>query len=105
MALFRKRKKTIEDELDPAGIGSVQAAVGICILGLVGALMLTPLLDSGAQKPVTVANSGQGIDRTVTGSVTKKSGVKRYIIRRSVTHKNPNEPCILTERGSTFNDC
>ncbi len=110
MAFFSKREKTIEDELDPAGIGSIQAAIGLCVLGLVGALMLTPLLNTGPNKPVRVAVSGPGIDRTVTGSIDKKSadkksGVRRYVVRRSVTHKDPSAPCVVYEGRATYNDC
>ena len=105
MALFKKRTHTIEDELDPSGISSIHAAIGLSVLGLVLALAMIPIVNSKSQELVAWVGGSPGIDRTVTGSVSKKKAVKRYRIRRSVLQKNDAKPCVMFENGTQTGDC
>lgn len=110
MAGFGKRREHVreEEQVDElTGFSTVQVTVGFCVLGLLGALFLTPILDSGAQRLAGAAESLSpgGFDRTVTGSINKPSRTKRYTIRRSVMQKDPSVPCIIYEDGTREGGC
>ena len=91
---------------DLLGFKATKTLLGICVLGLLAALFLTPLLDSGAQRLARFSPiGGSGIDTTVTGSIKKANTKKRYIIRRSVMQKQPAEPCYIYEDGTREGGC
>ena len=91
---------------DLFGLKATKTILGVCALGLLAALFLTPLLDSGAQRLARFSPIGNnGIDTTVTGSIKKADTRKRYIIRRSVMQKRPAEPCYIYEDGTREGGC
>ena len=111
MAGFGKRRaEDVELEQEQVegllGFSVTQLALGIGVLGILGAVFFTPILDNGAR---LIAGLGgalpNNVDPTVTGTVQKPNRTKRYIIRRSVMNPNPKEPCYIYEDGSREGNC
>lgn len=107
MLKFYRDRPVEDEEVDPSGFSSFQAALGFCALGVLGALVLAPLADKGAQHIGVLASSQDGIDRTVTGAVepAKPDEVRRYTIRRSVLQRDPSQDCIIYEDGTEEGGC
>ena len=116
MAGFGKRQAEQQEQLEQlVGGGSLRSAFAFCVLGLLAAVFLAPMLNSNTQQVATIEDKllPDNIDRTVTGSVEAdqsqatppRNGTVRYTIRRSVIQKNPSEPCYIYENGATQGDC
>lgn len=105
---FSKAEIAEEEQLNTlTGFSTTKIAVGFCVAGLLAALFLTPVLDTGAQRLAFVQRSTlpNQIDTTVTGAIEKAKTSRRYIIRRSVMQKNPSQPCYIFEDGSREGGC
>lgn len=116
MAGFGKRQTEQQEQLEQlVGGGSLRSAFAFCVLGLLAAVFLAPMLNSNTQQVATIQDEllPDNIDRTVTGSIEAdetqvappQNGTVRYTIRRSVIQKNPSEPCFIYENGATQGDC
>ena len=108
MADLKRRHEAEKQQIEGLmGLSSLRTALGFSVLGLLAALFLAPVLESGTQSLAWFANGGSNspIDQTVTGSVDETGGTRTYIIRRSVMQKDPTRPCIVYQDGTTEPDC
>ena len=72
MAGFGKRQAEQQEQLEQlVGGGSLRSAFAFCVLGLLAAVFLAPMLNSNTQQVATIEDKllPDNIDRTVTGSV------------------------------------
>ncbi len=108
MAGLKDRHEAEKQQIEGLmGLTSLKSAIGFSVLGLLAAILLVPMVQSGSQTLAWIGNGGSDrqIDSTVTGSVDEESGTRTYIIRRSVLQKNPTQPCIVYQDGTTQADC
>lgn len=106
---------TSEEELDPKGFSSLQLALGFCAMGALGALFVAPLMADGAARIGLLADSGDGIDDTVVGSIeaspqtlaprARNTEGRSYTVRRSVLQSSPTAECIIYDDGGQEGDC
>ncbi|MEL7273316.1 MAG: hypothetical protein AAGK33_07745 [Pseudomonadota bacterium] len=104
-----------QDELDPKGFSSLQLALGFCAMGALGALFVAPLMADGAARIGLLADSGDGIDDTVVGSIKNSAPTttppvrntqgRSYTIRQSVLQSSPTAECIIYDDGGEEGDC
>ena len=88
-----------------SGFTSIQAASTFAIAGVVGALVITPLMKPNAPSLLATL-PGAGIDMTSTGSISSGSSKKTtYRVRRSVLQKDNKQPCVLFDSGRREGNC
>ena len=96
MATFGKRHDAEQEQLERlAGGGTIRTALAFCVIGLLAAMAMAPILSDGTQHLAGLVKSNipNQIDARVTGSVnsgsqlpqeTRPGRTVRYTIRRSV---------------------
>ncbi|MEM9732134.1 MAG: hypothetical protein AAF903_01465 [Pseudomonadota bacterium] len=107
--------KPTEEELDPKGFSSLQLAIGFCAIGALGALFVAPMMADGAARIGILADSSDGIDDTVVGSIDRDQPTaaprisntegRSYTIRQSVLQSSPSAECIIYDDGGQEGDC
>jgi hypothetical protein len=82
-----------------AGILRITLLFGSAAVAL--ALILAPIAESQSDGYVAQSAFGDGVDRTVTGSIGKGS----YTVRRSVLQASPDSVCVIRANGTRSGDC
>ncbi|MEL6750467.1 MAG: hypothetical protein AAFO70_00120 [Pseudomonadota bacterium] len=87
-----------------SGFTSIQAASTFAVAGVIGALVVTPLMKPNAPSLLATL-PGAGIDMTATGSISTSGKKTTYRVRRSVLQKDSKQPCILFNSGRREGNC
>ena len=85
-----------------AGMGALRVALLFGSAAVALALILTPLIESQAER--MAYSSPAGVDMMATGTVGSRSS-GAYTIRRSVLQPSPNSVCIIRQNGMRTGDC
>jgi hypothetical protein len=84
-------------------LSSMKVAVLFAGVGVLSALILTPILAVGHE--TRVAYAPDAYDNIITGSIPAQRSGRSYTIRKSVLQDAPNSICIIQPSGLKTGDC
>ncbi len=98
---------TVADKYPEEGRSNRLSALKLAVLfagvGVLSALILTPILAVGPE--TRVAYAPDAYDNIITGSIPAQRSGRTYTIRKSVLQDAPNSICIIHANGIKTGDC